>query len=127
MDENELENPERFRLDLNAKLNVLRRLDNGETGQQIASDLGCTRSTISRIKKRREFLLSCSTTRNMNCKRVGAIRNEKLDAALLKFIAQASSNNIKISGPVIQDKALQFAELLGIDNFKVCMFRWEGQ
>ena len=59
--------------------------------------------------------------KNKNTKRCSYIRKSnfpQVQEALIKWIKQMRDNKVSLSGPVIKEKALIFARLLGIENFK---------
>ena len=84
----------------------------------IATRFKCDRSTISKTKKN-EVKLREEYLRNKNSKK---IRNRKgnfidVDEAVLQWFTQMRATNAVLSGPLVLEKAAQFAVSLGVDNF----------
>ena len=53
---------------------------------------------------------------------------EALDQAFLKWFLNSRSQNVPLSGAIIQEKASSYAEELNIENFKACsgcLRRWK--
>jgi len=50
-------------------------------------------------------------------------KNEDIEVALLRWIQEVRSENIVLTGNVLQEKAKHFAEALGVNDF-VCSNGW---
>ena len=94
-------------------------MDRGVSGAKIASQFGVSPSTESSLKKNRETIIS-SWERNCSSDRKRKIRsNEKseLNAKVMQFFTLCRQKNIPVSGPMIQEKAIQIAALICIPDF----------
>jgi transposase-like protein len=113
-----METKKRNRLPVSEKLLILQRLDNNESMSAIARDYGLNKTAIWQIKKNRQTYEEFSKTGNVQAMSIKSVTHGKLEAAMMKFIEQAQENGINLSRGALQDKALQFADLLQIENFK---------
>ncbi|KRX33839.1 Jerky -like protein-like [Trichinella murrelli] len=109
-------------LSLEQKLEVCRLVENGESYRKIAESCGVGLSTVSDIYRSRRQLhdfvslmdasSSCSSRKSM--KRAA---NSALDSAVYMWFLQKRALDQPISGPILQEKALDFSTKLSIDNF----------
>ncbi|XP_054259713.1 jerky protein homolog-like [Macrosteles quadrilineatus] len=106
------------------KLNALKRLQAGESAKKIASEMGVGTSTVSDWKKSREKIEKwCSNQASSSgikkCKMMKTAVNDKVNEALFLWFTQCRSKGLPVSGPILQEKALQFNKEIGSDpNFK---------
>ena len=86
----------------------------------LSKKFGIGRSTVSDIlRKRSLYLEAWESNRALKCQRiVKTTPTESLNELLYSFFSQARDKNIPISGPILQSKALMFADELGIEDFK---------
>lgn len=105
---------------LQEKLEVLKRLDKGETATKLAVEFGVGKATISDWKKNRskieQFCTATSEkTLEQRCNSTNSIY-EKLDEATFLWFTQERQKGVPISGPLIQEKALQLNKMLNGDS-----------
>lgn len=98
---------------IETKLEALKRLDRGETMQQIASDLGVGRVTVGDWKRKRSELEKWSCDRNSEDalkgrKSMKRCEYEQTSEALFLWYSQQRARGMPISGPILQEKALTF-------------------
>ena len=105
------------------KSHIIWRLENGETNVSIAKELGVSHSTISTIWKDREKIQSLFEHNSLKIKRARSSEHKDIEEALLTWFKRQRSNNVPISGPILQAKANEFARLLGNPNFN-CSSSW---
>lgn len=103
------------------KLGALKRLDAGETAKKIASEMGVGTSTVSDWKKSREKIEKwCSNQASgsgiKKCKMMKTAVNDKVNEALFLWFTQCRSKGLPVSGPILQEKALQFNMQLENDS-----------
>jgi len=100
------------------KLEVLAFIEAGNSRYVASRHFGIPRSTIRTIVKNREKIEAYSREgNNLDRSKVWLPRNHVLDEPLLEWYGRMKAMNVPVSGPLIQDQALQIAEKLGIDNF----------
>lgn len=106
-------------LDLATKVKIIKEVENNKKGV-VAKKMGIPPSTLSTIlsqkeKIREEWTKSgCSSQR----KKIRPIEYADVDQALLQWFTQQRTYNVPINGPILQEKAKQFAEELGHRDFK---------
>lgn len=95
---------------------MLKRLDNGESVTKLATELGVGKATICDWKKNRakiEQFCNVASEKSLETRHhVTLAVNNKIDEAVFLWFAQERQKGIPISGPLIQEKALQLNELL---------------
>ncbi|CAB5368316.1 unnamed protein product [Rhizophagus irregularis] len=88
------------------------------SGVQLAAQYGISTSTVSDILKRSEHWLSIDTTLpNANNFREKSSVYPQLEEVMSIWVDQQISRNLTINGPIIQQKAVECANLLDITNF----------
>ncbi|XP_028649015.2 jerky protein homolog-like [Erpetoichthys calabaricus] len=104
---------------LKEKLEVLKRLHKGESATQLSKEFGVGKATISDWKKNRGKIEQfCTTTSEKTIEKrskTTVSSYEKLDEALFLWFTQARQKGIPITGPLIQEKALQLNKLMDSD------------
>ena len=112
---------QRIILTLEKKIELI---SESETGLCTQSDLAVKysigRSSVADILKKREFYKD-QYSRNANFKTQTFGKSSKfadLNDLLHDWFKQARSKNIPITGPLLQEKAVQFASELGYQDFK---------
>ncbi|XP_028177561.1 tigger transposable element-derived protein 4-like [Ostrinia furnacalis] len=79
-------------------------------------------STISTIWKERDKIQILYDKNFLKMKRARTTRHTKIEEALLKWFKYQRTNNVPINGPILQQKANDFAQRLGEDF--VCSSSW---
>lgn len=104
---------------------MIKLIEEGEKKSDIGKKLGVGESTVRSIWNSRDKLKAAysSFDNNRNFKKMRASNHESLDQALLKWFKQQRSLNAPINGHVLQSKAGQLAELLGMADFN-CSSAW---
>ncbi|CAB5301218.1 unnamed protein product [Rhizophagus irregularis] len=88
------------------------------SGVQLAAQYGISTSTVSDILKRSEHWLSIDTTLpNANNFHKKSSVYPQLEEVISIWVDQQISRNLTINGPIIQQKAVECANLLDITNF----------
>ncbi|XP_046682893.1 tigger transposable element-derived protein 6-like [Homalodisca vitripennis] len=83
----------------------------------IVKELGISPSTLATILKKKEKFDDGSVL----CSKIRKIRSCELkdvEECVVKWLKQCRDKNIAISGPILQEKAQQFAFELGHENFR---------
>ena len=107
----------REELGLKARFEVIRFSDANpkESTRKIAKKFNCGKTQIQSILlKKDEILKAFEANVSSNTKRSRGAKNEEVDNALLEWFQKARSKNMPISGPILQEKALQIAKALDV-------------
>ena len=116
--------PKRRALSLSDRVAVIRE-SASKSQRDLAQQYGVEKSTIQGILKRKAEILEAyevnqSPDRKRVCRRT---ENEDLDKATHEWFQRVRSQNVPVSGPMLQEKAKQFASKLVITDFKASN-RW---
>ena len=107
----------RQELDLKTRYEVIKFSDANpqESTRKLAEKFSCGRTQIQRILlKRVEIVAAFEANASSDTKRSRQGKNVEIDSALLEWFRKARSKNISISGPILQEKALQIAKGLDV-------------
>ena len=113
---------------LKEKLEVLKRLDKGESATKLASEFGVGNATISDWKKNRvkidQFCTSTSdkVIENRHTSKVSEFT--KIDDAVYAWFLQERLRGTPISGPMIQEKAIHMNKLMDKDPKFIASNGW---
>ena len=113
--------PKRNCLSLSQKVEAIKLHEKGKSCSAIAKDFGCGPTQIKSAVKRKSEVLeeyngnSPSCRKRLKLKKTG---NEEINELTWKWFCDCSSRNIKVTGPMLREKALGFAKELGIETFK---------
>lgn len=92
-----------------------------ESTRKLAEKIKCGKTQIQNIlKKKDEILRSFETNSSSNIKRLRGVKNNEIDSTLLEWLRKARSKNIPITGPMLQEKAMQISKALDVqpEEFK---------
>ena len=97
--------------------------------KDVATKYGVPKNTISAWTKNKDKILS-SLEKGQNVKRrkLRAGAQEALEAAVFKWFLNMQSQNVPLSGGIIQEKASIYAKEPNIENFKASngwLRRWK--
>ena len=105
----------RQEFDLKTRYEVIKFSDANpqESTRKLAEKLNCGRTQIQGILLKRDEIVSAfEANASSDTKRSRGGKNAEIDSALLEWFRKARSKNIPISGPILQEKALQIAKAL---------------
>ncbi|MFS1564304.1 MAG: hypothetical protein ACL7AX_13000 [Candidatus Arsenophonus phytopathogenicus] len=111
-------------LSMSQKVDIVNRLNKGESGQRLSEEYGVGTSTVSDIKKNAASILKFvsvleSEDGSSSRKMMRRANNDTVDDAVFKWFVQKRSQGQPISGPILCEKALRFNEMLnGPKDFK---------
>lgn len=111
-------------LTIEKKIEILNRLEKGESGANLARFYGVGKATITDIKNKRESILHYTTKLDSDdgpkCRKtLKTSQNTKLDDSVYLWFTQRRNLGEPISGPLICEKALQLNKKLnGPTDFK---------
>lgn len=113
----------RQELDLKTRFEVIKysQANPQESARKLADKFLCGKTQIQSILlKKEETLKAFEANSSSNTKRSRGARNEEIDNRLLDWFRKARSKNMPITGPMLQEKAMQIAQGLDIsqDEFK---------
>lgn len=115
------EKRKRVVLGLNQKLDIIKRLRNGETATSIAQVFGVGRTTVNDIKRNSEKIeqhVSKMQTTDADVKTrktMKPAKYEELDSVMYQWFIQSRSQGVPLSGPIIMAKAVQMNKKLNGD------------
>lgn len=105
-------------LTLSEKLEIISSREKGVTGASLAEKWKVDPSTITKIIKEKEKLLSTQSKRSTTTtKKVATEKYEKVNKATLLWFNSVRASHVPVSGPIIQQQAMHFANKFGITNF----------
>ncbi|KAH7948858.1 hypothetical protein HPB49_002820 [Dermacentor silvarum] len=105
-------------LSLEDKARILAEVASGQKKANVLEKFGISPSSLSTILKFKEAIeqaLASGTSAKQ--KKPTPSAQEKLDKAMHTWFVETSAKKIPISGNAVQQKALNYACLLGIDDF----------
>ncbi|XP_025423287.1 tigger transposable element-derived protein 4-like [Sipha flava] len=108
---------------LDEKIGIIGRLKNGEKNSIIAKEFGTSWSMISTICKNLDTLKNMFQTMSLKTKRLRITQYKDREEAVIIRFKQQRCTNVPISGPILQTKTDQLAEIMKIENFK-CSASW---
>ena len=99
------------------KYKALKELEKGTPHKDVASLFGVPKNTLSTWKKNKDKIFEKYNS-GLISKRVKPGKYEKLNKAVHKRFLILRSENVPISGPMLKEKALEFAGVLNIKGFQ---------
>lgn len=108
------------------KLKLLSDYDRGKSRDELCAELKLPKSTLYRIIQNKEKIRSQCIDGKGKLKRLRSAEYPELENCISTWIKQVRNKNIPISGPMIKEKAREFASKLSIDNFSASNGWLEG-
>ncbi|XP_069102035.1 tigger transposable element-derived protein 4-like [Argopecten irradians] len=110
----------RVLLTLGQKVEAISQLDDGVPAYKIAEKLGVGKTQIQNLRKRKAELMSDyeNNVPSDSKRRRHFTGNEEINESTLAWVNYAIHRRINVTGPLIQTKALEFSERLGITDIK---------
>ena len=99
------------------KLKLLSVCDSGKSRDELCTEFNVPKSTLYRIIQNKDKIRSQCAEGKGKLKRMRSAEYPELEKCLSTWIKQVRNKNIPISGPMIKEKAQEFASRLHIDNF----------
>ena len=104
---------------LQEKCQALKDIEKRLSNKDVATKYGVPKNTTSTwIKNKDKILSSLEKGQNVKRRKLRAGAHEALDAAIFKWFLNMRSQNVPLSGGIIQEKASIYAKELNIENFK---------
>ena len=114
---------------LKVKYEALKELEKGRPNKDVANQFSIPGSTLATWKKNKEKIFEAF--QNSSLKRQRVVKTgtyEKLNEALLKWFTSMRGNNIPINGPILLEKAHEFAKAFNYNDFtasNLCLRGWK--
>lgn len=99
------------------KYSALKELEKGTAPKDVAKAYNVPSSTLSTWKKNKEKIFK-QFNNGLISKRSKPEKFEDVNKAVHKWLLVMRSENIPISGTILKEKALEFAEELGVESFQ---------
>ena len=107
----------RKNVSIETKIQALQELTSGvKSKSQVAKEYGVPPSTLSTWIKNKDTILQTDTGAPRR-KRVRTSKHSDVESALILWFKDKRSQNIPLSGPMLQQKAIDLAKSLGVDDF----------
>lgn len=113
--------PLRRDLSVKNKFDILQQYDQlpKMSQREAAAKLGISQPLLNKLLKDRVSLENAYLTNdNVSRKRKRGGKDEEVEAALLKWFTHAREKDVRLSGPVLREKAEALASKLGKDDFE---------
>jgi len=111
-----------MRLTLQEKIDIIRASSNGKLSvRALGEQFKVGKTQVSEIlKKKAEILQEWETNGNSSSRKIFSKSSpgSDVDATVYEWFCRARAAKIPISGPLIQEKALEVASQLGLGDFK---------
>ena len=108
---------------LKVKYEALKELEKGRPNKDVANQFSIPGSTLATWKKNKEKFFEAFQNLSLKRQRVKTETYEKLNEALLNWFTSMCGNNIPINGPILVEKAHEFAKTFNYNNSTVSN-RW---
>lgn len=105
------------------KSRIISKLENGATNKDLAKEYDVSHSTISTIWKERNKIKFLFDSNLLKMKRARTTKHIEIEKALLMWFQCQNANNVLLTGPILQQKANDFARCLGDQDF-ICSSSW---
>ncbi|GBO43455.1 Tigger transposable element-derived protein 4 [Araneus ventricosus] len=105
-------------LNLEQRIEVLRQYERGKSSRKLAELFNCERTQINKVIKEKDLILK--EYEDFKFRGVKRMRHEKyvdINEVVLEWFKTVRAKKIPVSGPMIQHKAKELADTLGIENF----------
>ena len=100
------------------KCQIIRQIEKGMTNKEASEKFGVPKNTISTWMKNKDKLFEGLEQSSSNAKKMQGCDYEQVDKAVFKWFSLQRSQNVPTDGPILKDKALQFAKTFNFPTFK---------
>ena len=102
---------------MKANYEVLKELEKGKPNKDVANEFSIPGSTLATWKKNKAKIFEAFQNSSLKRQRVKTGTYEKLNEALLRWFTSMRGNNIPINGPILLEKAHEFAKAFNCNDF----------
>ena len=100
------------------KCQIIRQIEKGMTNKEASEKFGVPKNTISTLIKNKDKLFERLEQSSSDAKKIQGCDYEQVDKAVFKWFSLQRSQNVPIDGPILKEKALQFAKSFNFPTFK---------
>ena len=100
------------------KCQIIRQIEKGMTNKEASEKFGVPKNTISTWMKNKDKLFEGLEQSSSDAKKMRRCDYEQVDKAVFKWFSLQRSQNVPIDGPILKEKALQFAKSFTFPAFK---------
>ena len=100
------------------KCQIIRQIEKGMTNKEASEKFGVPKNTISTWMKNKDKLFEGLEQSSSDAKKMRRCDYEQVDKAVFKWFSLQRSQNVPIDGPILKEKALQFAKSFNFPTFK---------
>ena len=94
---------------MKVKCEVLKELEKGRLNKDVPNHFSIAGSTLASWSNNKEKIFEAFQNSSLKRRRVKTLTYEKLNEALLKWFISMPGNKISINGPILLEKAHEFA------------------
>ena len=100
------------------KCQIIRQIEKGMTNKEASEKFDVPKNTISTWMKNKDKLFEGLEQSSSEAKKMRGCDYEQVDKAVFKWFSLQRSQNVPIDGPILKEKALQFAKSFNFPTFK---------
>ena len=100
------------------KCQIIRQIEKEMTNKEASEKFGVPKNTISTWMKNKDKLFGGLEQSFSDAKNMRRCDYEQVDKAVFKWFSLQRSQNVPIDGPILKEKALQFAKSFNFPTFK---------
>ena len=100
------------------KCQIIRQIEKGMTNKEASEKFGVPKNTISTWMKNKDKLFEGLEQSSSDAKKMRGCDYEQVEKAVFKWFSLQRSQNVPIDGPILKEKALQFAKSFNFPTFK---------
>ena len=104
-------------VNLKLKYEAFKELEKGRSNKDVANQFSISSSTIATWKKNKEKFFEAFQNSSLKRQRVKTGTYKKLNEALLEWFTSIRGNNTPINGPILLEKAHEFAKAFSYNDF----------
>lgn len=111
------------------KYTALMELEKGVSAKDIAAQYGVPKSTLSTWKKNKSKIFEQFNSGKVS-KRIKPEKYDQINKAVYRWLLMIRGENIPISGPMLKEKAVEFANALGVESFQASegwLTKWKNR
>ena len=110
------------------KYQIIRQIEKGMPNKEASVKFGVLKNTIFTWMKNKDKLFEGLEQSSSDTKKMRGCDYEQVDKAVFKWFSLQRSQNVLIDGPIVKEKALQFAKSFNFPTLKASdgwLDKWE--